>query len=567
MKKLVYWSLIIFSLFFTLSFMVISLYRIGVKFNMGPFEDMSLHVSLQILQGKLPYLDATVYYIPAIYAPFYFYLSAFFIKIFGVSLFSIRLPSLISVLLYIPIIYLLGKKLLIKSSRKENILFTTISFGLFLSSYYLTDLWIDLAKVDALFIFLLLLTLFSQFKSTENQKIYPVIFLAIVSVAIALTKQTGILLFPLTIVIYILLREYKKAFYFLFVYLLFFSGLVFFFELNPDSRFLEYNFIIPMNHTLSSKGVALEFFKTIAPLAIIGIIGLFIILYFIYSEYMFNPIKFISSSAGRVYIILSGYLVLSFILSFTGRMKMGAVSNSWLYFYSIASLFAVYFLFEIQKRIVFGDKFKNINDKDYNPGKYRAILYLYYIVSILILLQFITGLYNPIKLLKKYSYYHKIQNEYLKSLCNIAPEFINQDAPALQSVYCNKKASFTYAMAIDIVLDQKQFQHFQTSFMHSIELKEFPIIISTLDYQPSKLKEFIHSLKHIIENEKNKRKKNELIGTLRGIELEFLYRSKYKLIPFADMTIDQKNFVLLEENILRLEESLKYKKVFLLKLK
>ncbi len=84
-------------------------------------------------------------FVPLIYTPLYFYLSAAVTSIIGIPLFSARLVSVISLTVTVSFIY----KLIYRETHSK--FFAVIGIGLFAATYTLSETFMDLAHVDMLF--------------------------------------------------------------------------------------------------------------------------------------------------------------------------------------------------------------------------------------------------------------------------------------------------------------------------------------------------------------------------------------------------------------------------------
>ncbi len=143
-------SLIALSLAFALSFFALAAARLG---SSAPLEwvevALSDHVT-RVLRGEPVYVAPSVEFVPCIYTPLYYYVCALASKTMGVAGFlPLRLVSLLSTT---GVVILVARGV---QRETRSRLSAIVASGLFLASYGLVDFWLDLGRVDALFLVLL----------------------------------------------------------------------------------------------------------------------------------------------------------------------------------------------------------------------------------------------------------------------------------------------------------------------------------------------------------------------------------------------------------------------------
>jgi hypothetical protein len=161
-------------------FLFIALSRIAYPFSLEWMEGGSLVEVSRILNGKLIYVRPSFDFIPQIYPPLYFYVSALVSKILGNSFLPLRFVSILATLGTILLIFVLVYEQ--TGSKLGGIL----ASGLFCASYELSGYWFDLARVDSLALVLLLLAAYLLLKNTRSASIFGGILLALS----CFTKQT-----------------------------------------------------------------------------------------------------------------------------------------------------------------------------------------------------------------------------------------------------------------------------------------------------------------------------------------------------------------------------------------
>ena len=175
--------LIIFaSFFFVALFGYITLSRITYPYELEWMESGSLVQAARVLAGEPLFTEPSIQYVPFIYTSLYLYISALFIKLFGFGFFAMRLVSLLAACGSASLIYLMVK------SKTGKALPAVLSVGLFAAAFPYSGGWFDIARVDSLFLLLLLLAGWWIYRNRD-----ATLFLAGVSLALAyFTKQTAL---------------------------------------------------------------------------------------------------------------------------------------------------------------------------------------------------------------------------------------------------------------------------------------------------------------------------------------------------------------------------------------
>ena len=171
--------------------------RIRYPFSLEFVEGDTLIQVYRILHGKLLYAQPSFQYIAMNYPPLYFYVSSFFARLIGFGFFPLRLVSFVSSLGCISVIYLICRK------EGTGILPALIASGFFASTYKLGGAWFDIARVDMLAVFLVLLAVYL----TRIQSLAAYIIAGIVFGLSCLTKQTNLFILAFLCVYFILFEK------------------------------------------------------------------------------------------------------------------------------------------------------------------------------------------------------------------------------------------------------------------------------------------------------------------------------------------------------------------------
>ncbi len=167
MKKDLEILLKILILFFSFYFLSVYLY-LGLKYVLYPLEidwleGAVLQHAKRVLWNEPIYTAPHMEFVPFLYNPLYYYLSAFLLPFTGINLLGPRLISFISFLFSLVLIYYW-----IKKETGKNF-WAFIATGIWAASSPLTGGFYSLARVDSLFIFLLLTALY-QTRWMQNKK-------------------------------------------------------------------------------------------------------------------------------------------------------------------------------------------------------------------------------------------------------------------------------------------------------------------------------------------------------------------------------------------------------------
>lgn len=131
-------------------FIGLSAMRSVYPFELEWIEGASVDEINWILQGKSVYGEPSISFIPSMKTPLFFYFSAGLAKIFGVGFFASRLLSILSSLGIFVLVYLIVRQ------TGADFAGGMLASGLVAASFRFTGAWMDLAKTDALCMFLLL---------------------------------------------------------------------------------------------------------------------------------------------------------------------------------------------------------------------------------------------------------------------------------------------------------------------------------------------------------------------------------------------------------------------------
>jgi 4-amino-4-deoxy-L-arabinose transferase-like glycosyltransferase len=181
------WLMLLAAGLYVVGFLIAGGLRLFYPYPMEATEDASVQVVRHILQGQPMYGPTSLEYVTVIYTPLYFYLSAFVALITGGGFLPLRLVSFVASIGSAAVIYALVRRE--TASRAMGL----VSAGLFVGSTILALDTLDLARVDALGVCLLLGAVYAM-RTADFQPHLAVRMSALAGLLAALailTKQTN----------------------------------------------------------------------------------------------------------------------------------------------------------------------------------------------------------------------------------------------------------------------------------------------------------------------------------------------------------------------------------------
>jgi hypothetical protein len=139
---------------FILLFLYTSLRRMAFPFSFDQVEGGMVTSVWRVAHGYPLYAKPNTDFVPYLYAPLYFYLAAALSKVVGAGYASLRLLSILGAVGSFTVIYAI-----IHGETKSR-LAAIAGAGLFAACYQPLQGWLDLGRVDSLFVFLLLLAIY-----------------------------------------------------------------------------------------------------------------------------------------------------------------------------------------------------------------------------------------------------------------------------------------------------------------------------------------------------------------------------------------------------------------------
>lgn len=163
-------------------FLITAINRLRYPFLLEQLEGPMLLAAERIAKGLPIYVRPNFTFIPYMYAPAYYYISGWLVRLLGPGFLALRLLSLLSTIAGFAVIYMLVF-FDAAGTRARRHLAALAGAGLYAAMYPWTGNWYDLARVDSFYILLLLIAL------ACTRRLHPVLA-AIAWTAVFLAKQT-----------------------------------------------------------------------------------------------------------------------------------------------------------------------------------------------------------------------------------------------------------------------------------------------------------------------------------------------------------------------------------------
>ena len=360
-------GVVLVALIFIAMFFITALPRFLYPYDLDFIEDSMLMESLRIAQGQPVYVPPNADFNPHVYMPLFLWLGGMLFKIGYTSLPLLRSISLGATLATTILIYWIAKN----ESGLHWIAITCA--GLFLAGYRINGFWYEVARVDALFVAFTLGGLALAIYAGDSN--WKIILSAIMLSLAAFTKQTGFVV-AIGLATYMFIRIGRRAWFFAII----FSSLtvipLLVLNWNTNGWFFYHVFRIgsadPIEMSRLVNFITKEVFGVMAGLSlsatIVGILG--------------------ARQAGLNILRVQPWLIgigLAIAISGIGRIRVGGNLNNRIPAYALLCL-APALLMQVSTY-----PFSSIE----GTGKGNAIRYRDWLISSLILIQFILCRYYP----------------------------------------------------------------------------------------------------------------------------------------------------------------------------
>jgi hypothetical protein len=160
---------------------VLALVRMNYAYELEWLEGACVDHVRRVLAGQPLYVEPSVDFTPFCYTPLYWYVSAAAAKVVGVDFLALRLVSVVASFGVLLLIFQFVRRV-----TAEN-LWGLIAAGLYAATYHASGTWFDIARVDSLFLFLLLAGVYLVY---FGENTWTLLLAGVVMGLAFLTKQT-----------------------------------------------------------------------------------------------------------------------------------------------------------------------------------------------------------------------------------------------------------------------------------------------------------------------------------------------------------------------------------------
>lgn len=273
-----------------------------------------------ILQGHPLYQKPSVVFVPFIYPPVYFYLAALCSKILGVGFFPLRLISFLATIGSCIVLYLLA----FFETRRSW--FALLAPGFFVATYPLSAYWMDLGRVDSLFLFFLLLSVLLLRRAKHPRMI---VLAGVIAILAFFTKQIAWAFYVPIGLYWLGTKRMREAIFFSVTTLLGGGLILFLLDRLFGGWLVYYLFTVPSGHAWEWAMLTYFWkFDVFIPLSILCFFS--------------GGIFFTKQEQERDRAFFYGaLLVAGFLVGWLGRLHTGGYENVLLPTYAALSLVAV----------------------------------------------------------------------------------------------------------------------------------------------------------------------------------------------------------------------------------
>jgi 4-amino-4-deoxy-L-arabinose transferase-like glycosyltransferase len=244
-------------------YFVVAAFRVGYSFQLEWMEGGILDHIQRIMDGKPLFVEPSLDFVPFIYTPLYYYLSAAVSLFVGQGFFGPRIVSIVASSGCIALIFALVRR------ETRDTVAGIVAAGLFAATYRAGGAWFDLARVDSLFVFFVLLAIyFLRSPRAMRSHILAAVFFGLAF----FTKQVALIIAaPIVISGILLNRRLGLVLAGVFAFVVVGGSLVLNFV--SDGWFSYYTFILPLGHELDFSSVYGFWIYDLATVLPVGILA------------------------------------------------------------------------------------------------------------------------------------------------------------------------------------------------------------------------------------------------------------------------------------------------------
>jgi 4-amino-4-deoxy-L-arabinose transferase-like glycosyltransferase len=279
--------------------------RMFYPYQLEWMEGASLVEVNHILQGRILYAPPSIYFVPLIYPPLYFYISAGIAKIIGFGFGALRLVTFLSSAVCAVILYTAVH------SKTKSRLAGWLAVGCFASAFMLTGQWFDIARVDMPAAAFSMLGIYLA-RQRDHEAAPITALLAGIAFAFGFMTKQSALGVALAAIVYLLVFHWRRAFWLAFSFAVSTAVVYSIFWLESAGWINYYLFTIPRAHAFSFEigRILSVLIGQFAPIPILLIAG--------FLPFILSPRKTFADSDHRYYLTMAGALIATGVI---GRLN------------------------------------------------------------------------------------------------------------------------------------------------------------------------------------------------------------------------------------------------------
>jgi hypothetical protein len=227
--------LILAGAFYIGAYLWIGAHRLTYPFDVEWMEGACVDHVVRILAGRGLYTRPTIDFIPFFYPPLYFYVSAALARVIGVGFLPLRLVSLVSSLVLFAFTYGLVRR------ETGNRMAGWVAVAAFAATYRVGGAWLDLARVDALF---LMLVVAGAYTLRFGTAAYSWPLAGLLLALAALTKQTAAFI-AAPLAVYAIGRDWRRGLTFAAAFIAVLGGATLLLDWITHGWYLAYVLYLP----------------------------------------------------------------------------------------------------------------------------------------------------------------------------------------------------------------------------------------------------------------------------------------------------------------------------------
>jgi len=265
-RSLLKYTLLACAVYYIVVYLVVAFFRLQYPFELEWMEGATVDHVIRILSGQKIYVSPSLDFVPFLYTPLYIYFSALLSKIIGIGFLPLRLISFVSSLGCFYLIFLIVKK------ETDSNISGFLASSLFAATFRLSGAWFDIARVDSLFLLLLIGSLYIiKFKVSAKSYILAGILIALSF----LTKQTALII-SLPVMLYSILTNRRYSVYFIGTAAAIIGANTFIFNFIHDGWYNYFVFFLSLQHQILESMLIYFWTESILyPLSVAFVISVF----------------------------------------------------------------------------------------------------------------------------------------------------------------------------------------------------------------------------------------------------------------------------------------------------